>query len=696
MRSLTKLAGTFIKSLVRGVINLRFAAEAVLVGLFFLQALRYIIGAMYGRVASASIYPAIDPNLIEAANLPAGLISPAQVQGEITLLMLMAVLPLAAFLFGRFRGAILAAALLTLVGRALMAVPTPISTASAAALTVGGGLLYLTCLARQRQSLVPILFVGAFTLDQILRAMGNTLDISMLPRYAVTQQILSIVVFVIAFVNFFRRAKSDQDAQGGMITLWSGIGLGALLFLEIALLATPNAVAARSASDYTLFAPLLLLATVLPIVPAVRSGAHWFAGLFDGALRGWAWMLIIALLIVFGTRFQGIIAGAALVLAQFLVSLMWWWVARPRADRERSFSGLWVIVGVLIFGMLVIFDMFTYEYAFVRDFADPLTFLNPIIPPLLRGFRGLGLVVVLLAVFLATLPMVQARRRIPWLGGASLQTLAALSVVVVLTALNAYLVRPPLVQGVRDAEQIRVATYNIHAGFNEFFNFDMEAIARTIEQSGANVVLLQEVETGRITSFSVDQSLWLARRLGMDTRFFATNEGLQGVAVLSNIEIVFDEGVLLTSVGQQTGLQRVQVRPDEGVITVYNTWLGLLLDGAGGRTLTQQEQDQQRQLNEMLAIISANSGPSGTLGRLVIGGTFNNVPDSDLIAQMKATGLVDPFESQPPTESYTLSQTGRRARLDYLWTNMLALGAVTIDSRASDHALAVVGVQVSP
>ena len=55
---------------------------------------------------------------------------------------------------------------------------------------------------------------------------------------------------------------------------------------------------------------------------------------------------------------------------------------------------------------------------------------------------------------------------------------------------------------------------------------DLEAVARTIQESGANVVLMQEVEAGRMTSFGVDQSLWLARRLGMDRRFYATNEGL--------------------------------------------------------------------------------------------------------------------------------------------------------------------------
>ena len=90
--------------------------------------------------------------------------------------------------------------------------------------------------------------------------------------------------------------------------------------------------------------------------------------MFDGNVRGWLWMLLIALLIVFGTRLHGIVAGAALVMAQFFVSMIWWWLVRPRAERQRSFSGLWLIFGVLLFGLLVVGDNFTYEYAFVRDF----------------------------------------------------------------------------------------------------------------------------------------------------------------------------------------------------------------------------------------------------------------------------------------------------------------------------------------
>ena len=87
-------------------------------------------------------------------------------------------------------------------------------------------------------------------------------------------------------------------------------------------------------------------------------------------------LLAIALLVVGGTRFSGVVAGAALVLAQFGVSLMWWWLARPQAEKERSFTGLWLVLSVIIFVFLAVCDFFTYEYAYVSDFSGDFDLSN--------------------------------------------------------------------------------------------------------------------------------------------------------------------------------------------------------------------------------------------------------------------------------------------------------------------------------
>lgn len=682
------------------------ALEASLVALFFVQAMRYLIGAVYARVASASLYPALDLSQVDPV-LP-GLVEPATVTNELIFLAVMLLVPLLTIVLGRFIFVAFITVIATAVARYLM-IGTDETTM--AAIVVGGGLSYLCLIIRHRVRVVPVMFIVALSIDQLLRAFGDTLDPSWSSDYETVQLALSMSAIILSLLTAAIQVRRGDDLltnrDQGLMTLWGGVAFGAMLFLQFSLLALPNAVIGRAGlgyPDYVWIAPALVVATLLPLVPFVRGQARDFISLFDSGVRGWSWMLLLMLLIVLGTRVNGIIGGIGLLLAQFTTSLLWWWLVRPRADRERNFAGLWLLIGALIFGVLVAMDVFTYEYAFVRDFADDLAFLNDVIPQLLRGFRGLGLAVLLLSAFLVILPMSQTRRRIAWQGG-------SMSVSVLLLMLTAGLgagtyigARPPVVQGTVDPEQISVATYNIHAGYNEFFDYDLEAIARTITFSGANVVLLQEVEAGRMTSFGVDQAFWLARRLGKDARFYATNEGLQGLAVLSDIEIVFDDGNLLDSVGSQTGLQRVQVRPDEGAITLYNTWLDPLLDTGDTLSSFDAEASQQQQLSQIFGILREHH-PDGSFGRMIVGGTFNNVPDSDMIQRLRDNELRDVFVGTPLQLSATFWRTGQRARLDYLWmTPNLAddvTGSLTvagqapdIEQNASDHRLAVVQIRL--
>jgi endonuclease/exonuclease/phosphatase family metal-dependent hydrolase len=674
--------------------------EAGLIGVFFVSALRFLIGMVYSRIGSASITLGLDPTSIPA-NM-AGVVDAGVVQSEISFVVYMIALPLLTLIFGRIRWLMLGAVILAAAGRALMLGGTGITPTTGAAMAVGGGLLYLAMLVRHRPNVIPYLFIFGFGVDQIFRAVGNTVDPSWSSGYSTVQLVLSIVTVAIGILTLLGQEREKRSSEGsnlperGLLPFWGGVGLAGLLFLELSLLGLPNAIAGRAKTDYTLFAPFVALATMLPLIPWVRKQARSFIALFDGTVRGWAWLLLVALLIVFGTRFQGIVAGAALVAAQFAVSMMWWWLVRPQAEKERNLGGLWLVISFILFLVLVMGDNFTYEYAYVRNMSPDLAFLNDIIPPFLRGFRGMGLGILLVSVFLAALPMVQTQRRIPWTSGTAGASLFGLVVVAGVSMGVAYAARPPLVNAVRNANNITIGTYNIHSGSNEFYHFDLEAVARTIQQSGADAVLLQQVESGRLTSFGVDEPLWLARRLGMDTRFFPTNEGLQGLAVLSRVEIVFDDGNLLSSASNQTGLQRVQIRPDEGVITLYNTWLGFLLETGDGATIEEQEQDQQRQLNQIFTLISAQH-PDGNLGRTVMGGTFNNIPSSALADQMRQANFTDPFAGLPIELSATFVRVNYPpTRLDYLWLRSLnAFGVNVIDSAASDHRLAVVGIEVT-
>lgn len=691
--------------------------EASLIGLFFVQALRYLVGAIYAGTGSASLVAVLGLENVPAG--AAGAVTPTDFSTQLSFLVYMLALPLISLVIGRVRWLILPAALLVVIARALMFAGTPLFTPlTGGAAVMGGGLLYLALLVRHRAQMLPYLFVLALGADQVFRAVGDTLDPSWSMAYLPVQYGLSIFTVLLVLLNLLvsdptlrrRRAERGEPALSpdqGLMTFSGGISFGAMLFLQFSLLALPNAIAGRAAFDYTALVPFTLAATLLPLIPFVRERARNLIGIFDSGVRGWLWMLLVTLLIVFGERMQpvlddlgldsrsaGAIAAGALVLAQLCVSLMWWWLVRPQAERERSFGGLWLIVGMLIFGGLVFCDVFTYEYAYVTPAAPDMDILNRTVLPLLRGFRGMGLAIALLAVLLAALPMVQMSRRIPWQGSKRrLASLVAILIVLGSSIGAALAARPPIITAVRGVDTIRVGSYNINAGFSEFYAYDLEALARTIGSSGASVMLLQEVDAGRMTSFGVDQGLWLARRLSMDLRFFPTNEGLQGLATLSRVEIVFSDGNLLTSRGNQTGVQRVQVRPDAGVVTLYNTWLGLLTAGIDGTINSADEQDQQRQLNEIFALMALHH-PDNIYGRTILGGTFNNVPDSPLIQQVRQFGFRDPLAGLPLELSATLRRSGLPpAQFDYLWIlNLQEQSGQALAGGTSDRAPIVVEV----
>ena len=349
--------------------------ESALLGLFFVQALRFLIGMLYTRTAGASLLAAL--NAIGAQPLVDSAPSQAQVNAEIAFTIAMLALPLLALLLIRWRSVILLPILLMVIGRALVNQPAGLSATQAAALVVGAGLMYLAFAARWRATLVPLFFVLGLAGDQLIRAAGNTLDPSTFSAgYAPVQVVLSLLVAVIAIAGMLwdRRIPLPPrpHPRYGQIPFWGGLGIGGLLFIQLALLSLPNAVAAKADYDYALLVPLLLIVTLLPAVPGVRGLMRGFIGNFDGGVRGWLWMLLSMLLVVLGTRLNGLLAAAALLAAQFAITLMWWWVVKPLGERDRSFSGIWLLLAAVIFSLLVVADLFTYEAPYVRDFGGNL------------------------------------------------------------------------------------------------------------------------------------------------------------------------------------------------------------------------------------------------------------------------------------------------------------------------------------
>ncbi|MBI5960580.1 MAG: endonuclease/exonuclease/phosphatase family protein, partial [Chloroflexi bacterium] len=631
--------------------------EAASVGLCLVQSVRFLYATLYARASSADLAQRV-PNFESLRSVP-GVVEISTIQGEIVTLVALLLLPLLALIIGRWRASLPLAVMLVALGRS-MALQTADFAIPGAALAAGAGLLYLALIIIRRPAFFPSVLLLGFGADQLIRTASDTADYSWQNEYIVRFgdrfdlemgiliSLATITLILISILTWYverytaeieRRQEGYAPPLGGQMNVWGGLGLGGILYLEFTLLGLPNAVAHWSGADYAGLVPWLMAATLLPLVPEVREQTKRFAGMFDGAWRGWLWVLMLGLLLVTGRRYDGLLAGMALVFAQFMVGLTLWWVVQTGLPR-RNVTGIAILMGVIGFAALAVGDYFTYDYAYVRDLNDPYQNVDNV----LRSFRDMGLGLTLIAALLLSIPMILTRKRIPWRGGQALYTLATLVLILGVSFAGAnfsveHVVRRPI-----NPDCLRVATFNIHGGYSQYFDPNLERVASLIELNGADVALLQEVDTGRMASFGVDQALWLARRLNMEWTFFPQNESLQGIAVLSRVPIAESFGLQLPSEGNQAAAQHVVLDPERlvadplaaglGNIHVYNAWLGFREAQRDGLPVPEGEQDQNIQMRTLLDWIAAQHAPAWA-DRVILGGTFNFPPESPLYTVLR-------------------------------------------------------------
>lgn len=650
-----------------------------LVGLFFVQALRRLPGLLI--------------NFSDGAALPAGAASDSEATlagaassgrlGELVIIVLLSLaLPWLAQRFSRAPLALPLSVMFIAAARLLPLLNTGLPESLQVAPVLWGGLVYIVLIMQQSVMQFPQLMILGFAADQLVRAAGHTLDISWTPAWVGPQLLLSALAIapgVYLARRFQKSILAEVTAQQGLLTLWGAVGLGALLYLELSLLALPHAIAARSATAPELIAPLLMVATLLPLLPPVRGLAQSLPQVFYGGLRGWLWMALLALLLVAGLRLEGLPAAMALVVMQFAVSLMWWFLLRPQEKEDRDLGALALLPALLLTALLLLGSYFTVAVPLDESAFPGLANAGELVQRMLRGLRGMGPALLLLAVFLAALPMTRTRPRVAWAERATGNGLVAILAALAVTVLAVGLTRPPLPAAALDSATLRVATWNIDAGADQRRQHDLERFARTIERSGADIVLLQNVDAGRSTSYWVDQAYWLARRLNMQHRFFPTAEGVNGLALLARGQLGAHDGRLAVGDGQQGGLQRAGIEVQGETLTLYNYWSG------------QAPRNIDLQIGAMNSLIS-DLHRAGVPERLVLGASFSEAPDEQLLLPLGALmDLVDPFYGQPSAGVWTTRRDGVATRSDFLWlrTPLRGTGTGVTGDEAARHRLAV-------
>jgi endonuclease/exonuclease/phosphatase family metal-dependent hydrolase len=545
------------------------------------------------------------------------------------------------------------AAILCALARVPLSIDWPWLRLIAAILVIAFANLYMAGLLGLRaRTLVPALSLGLFA-DQFLRALGHTYDLGLRAWWWPIQIALSfgVVVFAIRLARSEDIAADTPEADSADFA--AGLSYGAALFLLSSLFGLPNAAARWTGSSYTIMVASLMALTMFPLWPHLtrwlRAGKLLAAFWFRAALA-----LLLLGGLVLADRSASVISALALLIAAaaFWSSL----VLRSGLSTHARGTRLGLVAGMAAFVLLGVCHAFSYTYAYT-----------------VAEFQGAGLPTFLVAALLVVGPALLPRRTqgetwTPLLAGGARRWLAG-GFACWLVALLVAIPWPPRLRPGTDA--VRLGTYNVHYGFDTYWHLSPEAQARTIEESDADVVALQEVDTGRLTSFGIDDALWLARRLGMQAVYLPTVEHTTGIAVLSRLQISESEGRLLPSLEEPTGIIRVTVNVGGAPLRAHGTWLGL------------STEERARQLKAALEFIGE--------GRATLAGDLNSTPDSPVYAAMLAQGFLDPFIAGGFPPDPTDPAVSPQKRIDFVWLRGLQpTAARVLDSLASDHRMVVV------
>ncbi len=641
--------------------------ETTAVLLFFYQALRALFSLLFGLIYDA----------VFASQVPIAIVG-----GVIAAVILAFLAPLAAPRPAAApraavsqRLAMLGGAVVVFLARIALTFDQYELRLATSILIVAATGFYLAVRLRGDRGHTAYGLILALVIDQLLRAAGHTMDPTLRLAWGPTQVLISLALCLVSAGLAWRQRPAESGA-GPRLGLLAGPVWGGWLFLQTALLAFPNALARWSGADYVPFAltwPFVLVFTLL-------GNEIW------QTRRGWIDGLLVQVSLLAGLAVGYLLDGPAaffgLLLAHLAAAVaLFSTFPDPRGQGQdgKGGPGPALALGNLLFFLLHLAYAFTFTYPYTLDL-----------------FRGLGLPVFLLAALLVGLPLFRLPARA---GRAPRPSIARCFTVwgvgILVLAWTLLVVTPSQPRQKATAEgSFRAMTYNIHYGFDEGWHLRLEAQASAIEASGADVVMLQEVDTGRPTSYMVDDALWLARRLEMTEVYLPTIEHLTGIALLSRYPVSDSRTRLLPSELEQTGIIWALVdtvggrsngvgEPETLQVNAFGTWLGL------------EPEERARQLDAALPFLAdpSGSGADPDNSAAVFGGDFNATPDSPVYARIAAAGFVDPFLALGLDPPPTAPAINPNKRIDFVWLRDLEpLDAEVPACTASDHRPVVVEV----
>lgn len=228
---------------------------------------------------------------------------------------------------------------------------------------------------------------------------------------------------------------------------------------------------------------------------------------------------------------------------------------------------------------------------------------------------------------------------------------------------------------------LRVMTYNIRHAISSDGRIDIEGIARVIEESGAQVVGLQEVDKRFIRTLFMDQTKKLAEKLDMYYYFGDAMNILgaeYGNAILSKFPIISVNNLQLDSKEESRGVLSARIDVNGKEINFLVTHLSL-------NRSTRNRQLQQ--IKSYLGILE---------GEVILMGDFNSAPDSGEIMYISRE-LKEVVGDLEKSELHTFQRRdGSRVQIDYIFVSqeIASREVFTVVSDASDHLPLVADIRI--
>lgn len=218
-------------------------------------------------------------------------------------------------------------------------------------------------------------------------------------------------------------------------------------------------------------------------------------------------------------------------------------------------------------------------------------------------------------------------------------------------------------------DPVRVATYNIHQGFDLQGMPSLERIATTLETERPHVVALQEMPRGWVVNGSVDALSWLAQRLNMHAAWGPAADPFWGNAVLSRFPIVEVKN---------------RPMPNNDDLNLHRAYLlvTVVLDGEPiqivATHLHHVQSEAQHRIPQVRHLVNTVDWSRPTL----LLGDLNAQPHHAEIQLLAEAGL---SAGHPPTPTYRADRP--RRQIDYIMVTsaFAVVDSYRVDTDASDH-----------